>query len=224
MLQPNERTIDTLLGKNNILVIIPQAHREQLKEDVSPMATLGRSLAAQLQCYMVINAKSLQFTVAAEVLAPIKSPADRDILYLEVIKPLAPSRPQLLRITKLLAALHPQPARAIAKPSVKRALEKACQAKQKAGTFIRLLQGQGGDKGQAGKKAFNRQIDKVRRDIFGNKANSRDFNILPVGKTGKAGVTLSVRLREQDIEQTIENLKSLLNNREQLDELFKLLK
>lgn len=167
---------------------------------------------------------TLQFTVAAEVLAPIKSPADRDILYLEVIKPLAPTRPQLLRITKLLAALHPQPARAIAKPSVKRALEKACQAKQKAGTFIRLLQGQGGDKGQAGKKAFNRQIDKVRRDIFGNKANSRDFNILPVGKTGKAGVTLSVRLREQDIEQTIENLKSLLNNREQLDELFKLLK
>ncbi|MCF6188347.1 MAG: ParB/RepB/Spo0J family partition protein, partial [Desulfobulbaceae bacterium] len=60
MLQTNERTIDTLLGKNNILVIIPHAHREQLKEDVSPMAILGRSLAAHLGCYMVINGKYKQ--------------------------------------------------------------------------------------------------------------------------------------------------------------------
>ncbi len=166
----------------------------------------------------------LQFTVAAEVLAPIKNPADRDSLYLEVIKPLTPTRPQLLQITKLLAAVHPQPARAITKPSVKRALEKACQAKQKAGTFIRLLQQQAGNQGQTKKKDFNRQIDRVRKDIFGKNTSRRDFNIQPVGKTGKGGVTLSVRLREQDIDQTIENLKSLLNNRKQFEELFKLLK
>ncbi len=166
----------------------------------------------------------LQFTVAAEVLAPIKNPVDRDNLYLEVIKPLAPTRPQLLQIIKLLAAVHPQPTQAIAKTSVKHALEKACEAKQKAGTFIRLLQQQKGGQGRIKKRAFNEHIDKVRKDIFGKKASRQDFNILPAGKTGKSGVTLSVRLREQDIAQTIENLKFLLNNREQLDELFKLLK
>ncbi len=172
----------------------------------------------------VLNDK-LQFTVAAEVLAPIKNPADRDILYLEVIKPLAPTRTQLLQIIKLLAAIHPQPAQAIAKASVKRALEKACKAKQKAGTFIRFLQGQKGNQGQVQKKkAFNTRIDTLRKDVFGEKANRQDFNITPTGKTGKGGITVSVRLKEQNIEQVIENLKSLLNDRKQLDELFDILK
>jgi len=172
----------------------------------------------------VLNEK-LQFTVAAEVLAPIKNPADRDILYLEVIKPLTPTRPQLLQIIKLLAAIHPHPAQAIAKPSVKRALEKACKAKQKAGTFIRLIQGQKGNRGQVQKKkAFNTRIDTLRKDVFGEKANRQDFNITPTGKTGQGGITVSVRLKEQNIEQVIESLKSLFNDRKQLDELFKLLK
>jgi len=42
----NNLSIDTLPGRNNILVIIPHAHKEQTGEDVSPMATLGHSLAS----------------------------------------------------------------------------------------------------------------------------------------------------------------------------------
>ena len=170
----------------------------------------------------VLNDK-LQFTVAAEVLAPIKDPADRDSLYLEVIKPLTPTRPQLLQIIKLLAAVHPQPAQAIAKPFVKRALEKACEAKQKGSTFVRLLQQQKGSQSQIRKKALNDRVKTVRRDFFGAKANRQDFNIAPAGKTGKGGITLSVRLKEQDIEQTIQRLQTLLKDKKQFDELFKLL-
>lgn len=171
----------------------------------------------------VINDK-LQFTIAAEVLAPVKDPVDRDALYLEVIKPLAPTRPQILQILKLLNTLDPKPGRAIAKPAVRHALETAVEAKQKAGTFIRLLQQKKKGRNRTDRGDFNERIERLRKTLFGDTANSRDFNITPAGKTSRAGMTLHVRLKKQTIEQTIEALQSLFEDEKQIETLFKLLK
>jgi len=171
----------------------------------------------------VINDK-LQFTIAAEILAPIKDATDRDSLYLEIIKPLTPTRPQLLQINKLLAESHSKLSKAISTVQVKQALEKATEAKQKASTFIRLLQQQKASQPQKLKKAFNAKVDTLRRNIFGKKANKQDFNITPSNKTGKGELTLHVRLKEQSAEQTIAHLKELLDDKKQLDDLLNLIK
>ncbi|MDD2465812.1 MAG: ParB/RepB/Spo0J family partition protein, partial [Desulfobulbus sp.] len=54
----------------------------------------------------LVNEK-LQFSIASEVLAPIKNSKDRDALYMEIIKPFAPTRPQLAKIIILLRELGP---------------------------------------------------------------------------------------------------------------------
>ncbi len=170
----------------------------------------------------VIN-DTLQFSIAAEILAPLRDPSDRDALYLEIIKPLAPTRPQLLQINKLLSDIHPQLKKAIGSTVVQSVLEKSIDSKQKASTFIRLLQQQKGKQPQGNIHAFNSKVEELRNDIFGLKANKQDFNITPTGKKTKKAVTLQVRLQEANAEQTIANLKTLLNDKHHLDELLKLL-
>jgi ParB family chromosome partitioning protein len=169
----------------------------------------------------VINDK-LQFTIAAEVLAPIKEPADRDSLYLEIIKPLAPTRPQLLQITKLLSTFHPQTGKAIATLPVKSALEKAVKSKQKASTFLRILKQSKKNQPLEKEKAFTETVDALRKDIFGNKATRQDFDISRTGKNQKKAVTLHIRLKRQSIDQTITSLKTLLDDKKRLGELRKL--
>jgi len=170
----------------------------------------------------IINEK-LQFTIAAEILAPIKDPADRDSLYLEVIKPLSPTRPQLLQITKLLQQIHPHHAQAIAQPNVKKALAKASSSAQKAGSFLRLLKQDGQGK-TAKNRSFKEQVNNLRRRNFGQQAKAADFDITPAGKTARAGVTLHLRLRENSTGEDIEKIIQLLKNKQQIDELIQLLK
>jgi len=171
----------------------------------------------------IINEK-LQFTIAAEILAPVKDPADRDSLYLEVIKPLSPTRPQLLQITKLLGQIHPHHAQAIARTSVKKALDKASSSAQKAGTFIRLLKKNDTSKTSAPRQTFNKQVESLRKKSFGEQAKRADFDITPAGKTSRAGLTLHVRLQETSARETIEKLLQLLKDQQQIDEILQLLK
>jgi ParB family chromosome partitioning protein len=51
------RTIDTLLGSNSILLILPHAQKTSPEEEYSPLMIMGRELAAGLDCYAVINGK-----------------------------------------------------------------------------------------------------------------------------------------------------------------------
>ncbi len=170
----------------------------------------------------VIN-DNLQFSIATEVLAPIKKPADRDSLYLEIIKPLAPTRPQLLKITKLLSTFHPQAEKAVAMLPVKSALEKAVKSKQKASTFLRILKQSKENQPLEKEKAFAETVDTLRKDIFGSKSTKQDFDVSRTRKSQQKAVTLHIRLKKQSIDKTITNLKNLLGDRERLDELRRLL-
>ena len=171
----------------------------------------------------IINDK-LQFSIAAEVLAPIKDTADRDSLYLEIVKPLAPTRPQLLQIVKLLQSIHPRLSIAVADPLVRKSLEKAVNGKHKATTFINALR-----KCSDGKKAANdnhsfaQSVAALRKDTFGSKAKKADFNITRPGKQSDS-LTLHIRLQKQSMQETIDKLRQMLNDEERLQELQKLLK
>ncbi len=166
----------------------------------------------------VIN-DNLQFTIAAEILAPIQSPTDRDAIYLEVIKPLSPTRPQLQQIIKTLQTIHPGIQDAIETEAVQQALVRACDSKQKATTFIRLLQKTMDSSLTMKKEHFEDKITALRKKHFGTKANKRDFNITTSNKKNKAELTLHVRLKEGNNEEVLQKLRAILQQQDLLSSL-----
>jgi len=171
----------------------------------------------------VINDK-LSFTIAAEVLAPIKDAADRDSLYLEVIKPLRPTRPQLLQITKELTRIAPSLHKAISTARVQRALEKAAESRQKATTFLRLIRRGQGEESPAGRDELEDLAFKMRQRIFGQGAKKQDLSLTRAGKTKRSGLTLRLRLKGKTARQTLDNLKALLDDDDGIEELLRQLK
>jgi len=57
MQQKDNLVIDTRLGANNILAIIPYGGRNSKNTAVAPMTTFGRKLVEHLHCFIVINSK-----------------------------------------------------------------------------------------------------------------------------------------------------------------------
>ena len=170
----------------------------------------------------IINDK-LSFSIAAEVLAPIKDPVDRDSLYLDIVKPLNPTRPQLVQIIKLLQAIHPELHRAIRNDQTRQALERAVHSSRPASNFIHGLR-KAGEVSPAGKeREFSSMVEELRKDVFGKKANKQDFNITRSAKGRKKSLTLHIRLQEQSMEQMVANLKKLLSDEYRLKALHKLL-
>ena len=171
----------------------------------------------------IINDR-LRFSIAAEVLAPIKVPLDRDSLYLDIVKPLAPTRPQLIQIIKILRSVHPRLSKAISDPHVRKILEQAVHSSHRANSFIHALRKAGDQQPEENQQTFTSTVEALRKDVFGAKANKQDFNITRSSKGRKKSLTLHIRLQEQSMEQMVANLKQLLTDEYRLKELHKLLK
>ncbi len=171
----------------------------------------------------VINDK-LRFSIAAEVLAPIKDPVDRDSLYLDIVKPLAPTRPQLIRIIKILRSIHPSLNQAVSDPHVQKILEQAIHSPHRANSFINGLRKAGEQQPEKSKQTFTSTVEALRKEVFGAKANKQDFNITRSLKGRKKSLTLHIRFQEDSMEQVAANLKQLLADKYRLKELHTLLK
>ncbi len=170
----------------------------------------------------IINDK-LSFSIAAEVLAPIKDPVDRDSLYLDIVKPLNPTRPQLVQIIKLLQAIHPELYRAIRNDQTRQALERAVQSSRPASHFIHGLRKAGEISPEGKEGEFSSMVEELRKDVFGKKANKQDFKITRSARGRKKSLTLHIRLQEQSMEQMVVNLIKLLSDEYRLKALHKLL-
>ncbi len=168
--------------------------------------------------------EKLSFTIVAEILAPIKNPADRDSLYIDIIRPLAPTRPQVLQIVKLLTAIDPSLAAAISRPEIQQALNRARTARTPGASFIReLLQLDTGALPRR-KACLEDRVKMLRNTFFGNRASKRDFHITVPTRMDRQELTLHVRLKGDRIEETIQQLQRLLADQEQLAGLMELLK
>lgn len=163
----------------------------------------------------VVNEK-LQFSIAAELLAPIKNSADRDALYLQIIKPLAPTRPQLSRLLPLLESVDANIAQAIADRRVQRAIAQATTSPQPAATLIRLLAKKQDDAQTTRRASFEDRVAAVRRACFGDKATKRDFNIAPVSPASTDDFLVQFRFKKGDSQRALEQLAKALGQ----DELF----
>ncbi|WP_319549643.1 ParB/RepB/Spo0J family partition protein [Desulfogranum marinum] len=158
----------------------------------------------------VINEK-LQFSIAAEILAPIKDPHDRDSLYLEIIKPLAPTRPQLQSILTLLKERETGLSKAIAHKDVQLLLTKAMDTPQKAATFIRLMQQKGTQSAVTNQKQFTKKITKIRQQYFGRHTSKKDFNLTPDSGTANGELTLNLRINQKNYHEMLDKVSRLLH-------------
>ena len=170
----------------------------------------------------VIN-DQIPFAIAAEILAPIADPADRDSLYLEVIKPLSPTRPQLIQIVKLLGKIDPSLSQAIGAPFVQKALARAVDSGQRAGSFINALQRKTEKSDQNQQEKIDKKVTQLRQNFFGKKAGKLDFNITRSKRGKKPALTMHVRLQSDSMDEMIDRLEKLLADKKQLAELRKFL-
>ncbi len=157
----------------------------------------------------VINEK-LQFSIAAEILAPIKDPGDRDSLYLEIIKPLTPTRPQLQNILTLLKEKKIGLSKTIAHTEVQQMLTKAMEAPQKAATFIRLMQQKGTQSAATEQKKFSKKITKIRNQYFGERTSKKVFNLTADSETAKGELTLNLRVNKENYHVMLDKVSQLL--------------
>jgi ParB family chromosome partitioning protein len=166
----------------------------------------------------VINEK-LQFSVAAEMLAPIKNSTDRDTLYLHIIKPFAPTRPQLIKLLALLHRIAPSLQQAITSKGVQQTIAKAASSSQPMATLLKILTQKIEGSPASRNAKFDDRLQSIRRTYFGEKASKRDFNISPASTTNHEEFIVQFRFKRSEIDGTIEQLKQALSR----DDLFSVL-
>ncbi len=157
----------------------------------------------------VIN-EQLSFSIVAEVLAPIKTAKNRDCLYIEIIKPLSPTRPQLLKILSLLKSSSKSLQSAIQNNNTKKIIAKAMESKQKAGTFIKLYQhwqAEGNDKDSI---LFSNKITNLRKTYFGDSAGKKVFDITPDKNKKDSSYNLKLSINSENYIEVLEKVKALL--------------
>lgn len=166
----------------------------------------------------VINEK-LAFSVAAEILAPIRDARDRDSLYLLIIQPLAPTRPQMAKIVTLLSDLAPSLHEALALPEVLRAVDKARSSPHPATTLVKLLTQAQTSKHSPQLRLFTAKVEDFRRACFGDHSNKSDFNIIPaVAKRNE--VVVNLRLKRGEERATLKKLIDALERQDLFADLW----
>ncbi len=156
----------------------------------------------------IINEK-LPFAIAAEILAPIKNPADRDSFYLEVVKPLAPTRLQLQKILTLLQKKPDQLKNTINSDEIQGLIATAMRSDQKAPAFINLLQ-----KTLVKPSAhcsYAKKIKEIRSKYFGPEAEKKDFNIKQDRRKKDGKIEVSFRITKDNYKEILNQLTELLD-------------
>lgn len=158
----------------------------------------------------VVNER-LQFSIASEILAPIKNCKDRDALYTQIIQPLSPTRPQIHQIISLLLGISPQLGEAVVSERVTTALEKARATSQPASTFLKVFSAKTKTPPKAFQEGFDQKISTLRRTFFGARASKRDFNITPASTGEHEEVIVQFRMRKGQILSTLERLNQAIS-------------
>lgn len=158
----------------------------------------------------VVNER-LQFSIAAEILAPMKNCKDRDALYTQIIQPLSPTRPQINQIIHLLLEISPQLCEAVVSERVAIAIEKARATAQPASTFLKALAVKEKNQPNTFQEGFDEKISALRCTYFGKQASKRDFNITPTTKGQHEEVIVQFRMRKGEILSTLERLNQAIS-------------
>ncbi|MGE4401335.1 MAG: ParB/RepB/Spo0J family partition protein [Desulfobulbus sp.] len=165
----------------------------------------------------VVNER-LQFSIASEVLAPIKSSKDRDAVYIEIIKPFAPTRPQLTKIISLLHDIAPVLSQAISSKKVQQALTRSKESPQPIISLIKALTGKAQPTKSNNRQALEEKISTLRKTYFGEKSGKRDFNATPVSASKKDELLIQFRLKKGEEHDTLVRLQQILQQNDLFEE------
>ena len=164
----------------------------------------------------IINEK-LQFSVAAEILAPIKNPEDRDILYTELIKPLAPTRPQIKKIITLLEQNGPDLSQVIKSGKTQEALHKAMESSQPVQTFLRLFRNTPSTEEHVA-VSLPAKVEHLRKTYFGDKSKKADFNLTRDKRAKHSSYSLKLRITAENYKQVLQKASELLSQENILED------
>lgn len=168
----------------------------------------------------IVNGR-LQFTIAAEILAPIKNPEHRNCFYFNIIKTLTPTRAQIIKIKHLLDEFQAPIPEILARDKIKKSLNKALQQEQPAIHFIKTLQ-----KTQLlpPKKTINKRLQKKTRElqavIKGSSLKHSDLRLIPSTTKTKEEVTLQIKIRPDNANEALQVLSNIDAHKQQIYELF----
>ncbi len=166
----------------------------------------------------IINEK-LQFTIAAEILAPIKDPEDRNSFYANVLKALSSTRAQAIQIKKMLDSTGKSIKTVLQAKDMQAAIEKALLTEHKSNTFIKFLQKKQLPARRKQQSHFQKKVESIRNSVFGDTPKS-DFKILKPTKNKKNEFTIQLKVRPDNLAETIEKLGLLSGHKEELLQLF----
>ena len=165
----------------------------------------------------VVNER-LQFSIASEVLAPIKESKDRDALYLGIIRPFSPTRPQLTRILALLTEVSPDINQVIYSRKIQPLLAKCQESTQPALALIKALSGKSRPSKSTTKSMLEEKITALRKTYFGEKANKKDFNATPASPSKRDELIIQFRLKKGQEQDTLIRLQQVLQKNHLFDE------
>nr|WP_321466283.1 ParB/RepB/Spo0J family partition protein [uncultured Desulfobulbus sp.] len=165
----------------------------------------------------VVNER-LQFSIVSEVLAPIKNSKDRDAVYLEIIQPFSPTRPQLTKVIALLADIAPSLHEAISSQKVQQALARSKNSSQPMLTLIKALSTPKISSPDKQKQVFEEKVADLRQAYFGEKAEKKDFNATLVSKHNKDECIIQFRLKKGTEQDTLLRLQQALQQGKLFDQ------
>jgi ParB family chromosome partitioning protein len=135
----------------------------------------------------------------------------------QVIKPLAPTRPQLTEILSLLATMSSSLSESLAMKHVQRALASAEKSAHPVATLLKTLRKNNESQPVARSAHFQDRVQHLRYKYFGEHASKKDFNIVPATSANGKEYIIHFRLKHG---QTTETLKCLCSALEENDLFF----
>ena len=165
----------------------------------------------------------LQFSLATEILVPIKNVQDRNNLYEIIVRPFKPTRPQLSQINNILEKLDKSLSIALAKKEVAEAIEQAVAKGNNTAELIKQLNSMI-DPLLKEKTAFYKEAIYLRNSVFGKDATDDDLKIIPPPRMSKPEITLQFKLKQDDFKVTADRIKKLLDDKKGIEKLWGVLK
>ena len=169
----------------------------------------------------IINEK-LQFTIAAEILAPIKDPADRNNFYFDIIKTLQPTRPQIIQIKKHLDGLGLSYTEILAQPKMKKSIEKALNNEFCAAHFLKTLKSL---KKSPAKRTSDNPLRKettlLQKKLLHKNLKATDLKLIPSKNKKRKEFIIQLKIRPDNLQDAIKTLATIVSHQQQVSDVFK---
>jgi len=164
----------------------------------------------------------IPLAVAAEVLAPTKNAADRNLFFQKIVLPFCLPRPNLIKIKDLLTKLNPELSAALARQDVTGAIASAFASEKPRAVLLEQLRIIANDPVIAKKNLLDESVTILKDKIFEQKEELKGH--LTVSSmdsgNGQKEISLQIRLTKGNYKEMLEQLSRLAEEHEKVKGIF----